>query len=835
MAQIYPSLENIKRLKVKPTSGESHLVEYLLNNFSDDVEIYFQPFLNGDRPDIVLLQKGIGVTIIEVKDWDLNSYIVDENNQWHLKSNNQRIKSPLEQVNTYKDNMFNLHINGLLEEKIKNTKFYGRINTFIYFHNSSKDKIDTIFSTLINSVKLKVGSINKEFKEKLSNYDTYNKQIDLYNKILKEINFDRNNYLTKESLDKIKLPKEDELGLFKNSIYDEFKRILQPIKHTIEEGIGIKYTKAQEKFIESKVIHEKIKGVAGSGKTTILGKRAVNAYKRHEDKVLILTYNITLKRYIHDKISDVREDFLWDSFHITNYHNLLQGIFNKVGIEVTIPEEIKKDAAKSYYKDNDIINNYLEERYYSNLNILDDYKDEIYKYKTILIDEIQDYKSEWIKIIRKYFTDNESEIVLYGDEKQNIYERELEEDKTSKTVQGFGRWKNIGQSIRFIKEGSRISNLAKKFQLAFFLGKYEVDKDLNNNEQSILNLGIFTNLIYDNLNSENYENITETIFKKVKENKIHSNEVTILCSRISVLKEIDFLIRKKFNEKTTRSFESKELYESGTNKYDIENIRKIKKIAFNQNSGLIKLSTIHSYKGFESDSIFLIIHPDDNEEMVYAGLTRSKFNLMVFTPSHSKFSDFFNIELGKDVLINKMSENLDILKVCIKEQEMISIKYKQHNREVMYEELKPYKILFMHDNYYLACETNNNYKFSMYRINNILGINQLKNSFYYDIDLLDFVENIQTPFAKYSEDFKENLIKVLVEVDKSKVSFFENKKFLASQEIVSRLENDNLLLSFLVTQELEVEDLIKKWLPYLKVIEPISLDEKIKSDIKKYL
>ena len=147
----------------------------------------------------------------------------------------------------------------------------------------------------------------------------------------------------------------------------------------------------------------------------------------------------------------------------------------------------------------------------------------------------------------------------------------------------------------------------------------------------------------------------------------------------------------------------------------------------------------------------------------------------------------------------------------------------------------PYKILFMNDNYYLACETNNEYKFSMYRINNILGINQLKNSFYYDIDLLDFVENIQTPFAKYSEDFKENLIKVLVEVDKSKVSFFENKKFLASQEIVSRLENDNLLLSFLVTQELEVEDLIKKWLPYLKVIEPISLDEKIKSDIKKYL
>ena len=35
--------------------------------------------------------------------------------------------------------------------------------------------------------------------------------------------------------------------------------------------------------------------------------------------------------------------------------------------------------------------------------------------------------------------------------------------------------------------------------------------------------------------------------------------------------------------------------------------------------------------------------------------------------------------------------------------------------------------------------------------------------------------------------------------------------------------------------EKEIEELIKKWLPYLKVIEPLSLDEKIKSDIKKYL
>ncbi len=79
------------------------------------------------------------------------------------------------------------------------------------------------------------------------------------------------------------------------------------------------------------------------------------------------------------------------------------------------------------------------------------------------------------------------------------------------------------------------------------------------------------------------------------------------------------------------------------------------------------------------------------------------------------------------------------------------------------------------------------------------------------------------------------MIDVLVEIDKSRASFFVAKKFLPSQEIVKVKEDNNLLVSFKVTQEREVEDLIKQWIPYIKVIEPFSLDEKIKSDLRKYL
>ncbi|MDD3594858.1 nuclease-related domain-containing protein [Sulfuricurvum sp.] len=152
MAIIFPTFENIARLKKKPTEGESFLLHALMEQFSNDdnVEIYFQPFLNGDRPDIILMKKNVGVTIIEVKDWSLSKYEVDIDNKWYVRKNDQNIKSPFQQVFSYKENLFSLHINGLLEEKIKNDYFYGRIHVFVYFHNASKNDLEDFYANAIS-------------------------------------------------------------------------------------------------------------------------------------------------------------------------------------------------------------------------------------------------------------------------------------------------------------------------------------------------------------------------------------------------------------------------------------------------------------------------------------------------------------------------------------------------------------------------------------------------------------------------------------------------------------------------------------------------------------
>ncbi len=88
MAKFYPSMEEIKRLPVQPTDGEWELLcfleEYLEGK--DDFEIFFQPYIDGLNPDVIILRENHGVIIIEVKDYDLNSYKAIDYDTWGVVS-----------------------------------------------------------------------------------------------------------------------------------------------------------------------------------------------------------------------------------------------------------------------------------------------------------------------------------------------------------------------------------------------------------------------------------------------------------------------------------------------------------------------------------------------------------------------------------------------------------------------------------------------------------------------------------------------------------------------------------------------------------------------------
>jgi predicted DNA-binding transcriptional regulator YafY len=186
---------------------------------------------------------------------------------------------------------------------------------------------------------------------------------------------------------------------------------------------------------------------------------------------------------------------------------------------------------------------------------------------------------------------------------------------------------------------------------------------------------------------------------------------------------------------------------------------------------------------------------------------------------------------------NFKSDNvlLKELESKIKHQKYINIQY-EINGTINKFEVKPYKIVFINENFYLACEIESEkLEFAMYRLSKIKSIEDTPKTFHKNIEIEDFIKDMQTSFSIYRRDYKKHLITVVLEVDKSKVFYFESKKYLKSQEILEKKDNGNLLIKYKITQEMEIEELIKKWIPFVKVIEPLSLKEKLESDLRSYL
>lgn len=175
------------------------------------------------------------------------------------------------------------------------------------------------------------------------------------------------------------------------------------------------------------------------------------------------------------------------------------------------------------------------------------------------------------------------------------------------------------------------------------------------------------------------------------------------------------------------------------------------------------------------------------------------------------------------------------LEHSIKHQKCIILDYEIGNK-IESVEVKPYKIVFMNENFYIACEVEHElYQFSIYRISKIKQITDTRKTYQKNLDIDDFIKHMQTPFAVYKKDFRKYFIDIKLEVNAKKAFFFKAKKFLPSQNIIEEKEDGSLIINYKVTQELEIEELVKRWIPYVKVIEPISLKEKIENELKEYL
>jgi len=561
--------------------------------------IYLRPDIGGESPDLLIMRKDKGLVVLNVFDEDLSQCRFDDD---EFFCNGQPSMSPQSAVISICDRILNEKSAQMLQNALNEPSGWYAIRPAVWFPRASTQQIKSLFNSgdgaedeMVNNRVLLLAGDAFDVKDVWTALD---------------LNHNRRS--------------------FTRSVHEELITILKSKWHTYKEGdSSIKLEGSQRDLaISMPSKRQKISGVAGSGKTQVLASRAINCYLRTGKSVLVLTFNTTLANYIRYRIGRIPADFLWEKIYITTYHRFFGS-------------QAKRVRAKSIVGDMEV---------YSDLNFFRGYENQVSKFSAILVDEAQDYEYNWLKILQDYFLEPNGEFVIFGDVKQNIYRRELDEHKEIHTPIP-GRWitrLNIG--YRF--DNQQIGLLSMEYQKHFF-------KDIPTDAIQ-LSLGFSDGRItYDLLNSQAPAiDIAGKCLKIVEENALSLRDTIIISQTNKFLRAVEKAYRDcRPGESPMITFETQEQYErleanSKNLKMDLWRIRDHQKAHFTMMTDQIKMSSIYSYKGWEADNVILLIQPEKEyikvedsvmamPELVYTAITRAKKNLFILNIGNSMFDDFF--------------------------------------------------------------------------------------------------------------------------------------------------------------------------------------------------
>jgi hypothetical protein len=596
-SRIYPNWDQIKSLKQEPTEGELYLLKYLDNNLPQEWEIFFQPCLNGDRPDIAILNRNVGLMIIEVKDWNPNNYTSEEVWFYNKKKKkkekgysyfvtdnrgNYKIPSPIAQVERYRENLIGLYLPQIGEQIDVNTKTLSAFRVGLYLHNMSTKTAKGLIKTspkrctIFGNDLLKGGS--KNIGEVVPDFD---RQFSLS---------------------------------MKEDWHEKIRFWLIPPYHSLEQGMKITLNPEQRNHATPKEhSHQRLRGVAGSGKTLVIAQRAASLAAMGK-RVLIVTYNITLRHYIRDHVARARYGFDWEMIEFNHFHGFCKNYLNENDIKW--PDDIG-------YTSDEFLSLVVPQ------TVIDEKKKgknrKSREYDAILIDEGQDFEKLWYDMLC-LFLNNNDELLLVLDEKQNIYSRDNSWTDSMNGTKFRGRW-------RILKESYRIPYLLLE-KVNLFAEQYLPNIGSTPIPNSYQTDFYDPHYIWRNLNGTSIVDKVDSAFNWLTRKKgIHPQDIIILLPT----HQVGWSLVKYFNEK---KIQVNHVFEDDTNDHQ-------HKRSFWMGDSRLKMSTFHSFKGWELMNVILIIPPDgsgsepDLDSLIYTSLTRTRSNLIVFN-RHSKYVEYGN-------------------------------------------------------------------------------------------------------------------------------------------------------------------------------------------------
>lgn len=594
-SRIFPSWEQIKAFKNPLTEGELSLAQYLDRYLpQEEWEIYVQPFLNGDRPDTVVLNPRIGMVVFEVKDWQPGAYRFEEETVYNQKRKRREsvkqyfvtdnrgtwpIPSPICQVERYREKLISLYLPELGEAIDSNNKTLSAFKVAIYFHNMTTQQAQSLVPASVSRCvvfgndKLEEGSLSE---------------------IVRDVN------------------RESSLSM-KETWADKIRIWLVPPFHSIEQGTKLQLTTEQQRHVEpAPGRHQRLRGVAGSGKSLVIAQRAANLASQGK-KILIVTFNITLWHYIRDLVSRARVNFSWERVEFNHFHGLCRDFL----YENDVPWPHEDESGSEFF--DEIVPQVVRETIGAGKN------KKGRKYDAVLIDEGQDFQKSWYEMLCELLTDND-EVLFVADERQNIYGRNISWIDAMQDTKFRGRWRELKESYRLppplIVQTNRFAQT--------FLPGIGIDPVPDVYQPSFFD----PHLVWRNM--DRFEEALQRVLSAVEwltaKQRIHPQDIVILVpshkegrTLIKLLQEKNFGVNHVFENESKNHHHKK---------------------SFWMGDGRIKACTIHSFKGWELRNVIILtpsdshqIDPQQMDYILYTAFTRARENLIVFN-RHSRYREY---------------------------------------------------------------------------------------------------------------------------------------------------------------------------------------------------
>jgi hypothetical protein len=398
MATLIPSYSSCAS---RMTSGERRFAQRLEAKLEDDYLCWFDvPIGQSMRhPDFVVLHPKRGLLILEVKDWKLDTIQSITKSDVSLLTDKglKHAANPLEQARQYAHAVV-----GVLEKDPQLVFSSGRMQGKLLFpwaygvvlaNISRKQFESTDLSEVLESHRLicqdeMVESVEMEaFQKRMWEMFT----VGGFGKLsLPQI--DRVRW---HMFPEIRLPAKQG-GLFdeveaESAVLPDILRVMDLQQEQLARSLGEGH----------RVIH----GVAGSGKTLILGYRAEYLAKVCTKPILILCYNKALAKRLEHWMQEkgVADRVVVQNFHAWCYRQL-------TAYNVGLPEG---NAKREGYWD-DMVDKVI--RGVDNKLIPSG------QYEAVLIDEGHDFKPEWFKLVVQMVDPRTNALLVLYDDAQSIYD-----------------------------------------------------------------------------------------------------------------------------------------------------------------------------------------------------------------------------------------------------------------------------------------------------------------------------------------------------------------------------------------------------------------------------